>query len=120
VRIVIDLDGTICPIKTKDQSYAELAPLSGAVDRIRNLRSTGHCVIIVTARNMATCEGNLGKVMRNVGKITLDWLEQHNIEYDEIYFGKPNADVYIDDRAIRFSGWPDITETLLQREARTR
>jgi len=33
------------------------------------------------------------------------WLVRHDLEFDEIYFGKPHADVYIDNRAIRFSGW---------------
>ena len=120
MRIAIDLDGTICPIRQPHESYTDLKPLPGAVERIRELRAAGHYIIIVTARNMATCEANLGKVMKNVGKITLDWLEKHGVEYDEIYFGKPNAEVYVDDRAIRFTNWPEITDELLEREARTR
>ncbi|MEK6247899.1 MAG: hypothetical protein N2C12_06950 [Planctomycetales bacterium] len=120
MRIVIDLDGTICPIKNPEQSYADLVPLPGAAERIRDLREHGHCVVIQTARNMATCEANLGRVMRNIGKITLDWLEQYQIEYDEIFFGKPNASVYIDDRALRFDSWEQITDTRLEQEARAR
>ena len=120
MRIMIDLDGTICPIKRPDQSYADLEPLPGAVERMRELRATGHYIIILTARNMQTCQSNLGKVMKNVGKITLDWLDKYGIEYDEIYFGKPNAEVYIDDRSIRFSSWAEITDDLLEREARAR
>ena len=58
------------------------------------------------------------RLIRNVGKVTLDWLERHNVEYDEILFGKPNADVYIDDRAVRFEEWAHISDDLLQREAR--
>ena len=69
---------------------------------------------------MATCQSNLGKVMKNVGKTTLDWLEKYGVEYDEIYFGKPNAEVYIDDRAIRFHQWDEISEEMLKREARQR
>lgn len=117
MRIAIDLDGTICPIKQPGESYAALEPLTDAVERIRQLRTVGHYIIIVTARNMATCESNLGKVMKNVGKITLEWLDRHGIEYDEIYFGKPNAEVYIDDRAIRFVDWGQITDVLLEQKA---
>ena len=120
MRIGIDLDGTICPIKQPHQSYADLKPLPGAVERIRELRAAGHYIIIETARNMATRKGNLGQVMKHVGKITLDWLDKYGVEYDEIYFGKPNAEVYIDDRAIRFSNWQEITNELLEREARPR
>lgn len=120
MRIVIDLDGVICPIKKPTENYADLPVLPGACARLRELRAAGHYVIIVTARNMATCESNLGKVMKNVGRITLDWLERHGVEYDEVYFGKPNAEVYIDDRAIRFESWQGITDDLLAREARAR
>lgn len=119
-RIAIDLDGTICPIKDARTSYAVLEPLPGAVERIRELRGKGYYIIIVTARNMATCEGNVGKVMKNVGKLTLDWLAEHGVEYDEIHFGKPNAELYIDDRALRFSDWSEITESIVRREARSR
>jgi capsule biosynthesis phosphatase len=120
MRIAIDLDGTICPIKQADQTYADLEPLPHAAERIRELRKAGHYIIIQTARNMATCQSNLGRVMKNVGLITLEWLEKYGIEYDEIYFGKPNAHVYIDDRAHRFLNWETITESLLENEARDR
>lgn len=120
MRIAIDLDGTICPIKQPGQSYADLVPMPGAVRRIRELRVSGHYVIIQTARNMATCQSNLGKVMKNVGQITLEWLDRYGVEYDEIYFGKPNAEIYLDDRAIRFSTWAEITDQLLEEQARAR
>ncbi len=120
MRIVIDLDGTICPIKENGQSYEELKPLTGAVEKIREFKAAGHYVIIQTARNMATQESNLGKVMRNIGKITLDWLEKYQVPYDEIYFGKPNAHLYIDDRGFRFSSWSDLTPALLKELSKER
>ncbi|GAL83343.1 capsule biosynthesis phosphatase [Sporocytophaga myxococcoides] len=120
MRIVIDLDGTICPIKEKGESYADLKPFDGAKERIRELKDAGHYIIINTARNMATCESNVGKVMKNVGKITLDWLDEHGIVYDEIFFGKPNGHVYIDDRALRFSGWDTVTQPLINEIAKER
>ncbi len=113
MRIVIDLDGTICPIKEKDGSYQDLVPLEGAVERIKDLKKAGHYIIISTARNMATQESNLGKVIKNIGKVTLDWLDKYEVPYDEIYFGKPNAQVYIDDRALRFSDWDSISHSSL-------
>ena len=120
MRIALDLDGVICPVKTPEESYGSLEPLPGAVERIRELRREGHYIIITTARNMATCESNLGRVLRNVGQITLEWLERYGVEYDEIYFGKPNAEVYIDDRALRFSSWSHINGDLLVKEGRAR
>lgn len=117
MKIVIDLDGTICELKKAGQSYADLEPLPGAVERIRELRAAGHYIIIQSARNMATCESNLGKVIKNVGLITLEWLKKHEVEYDEMYFGKPNGNVYIDDRALRFATWHEINEQTLTKAA---
>jgi len=120
MRIAIDLDGTICSIKKPYQSYADLKPLPGAVELIKKLKRNNHYIIIVTARHMATCNSNMGVLIKKIAKITLDWLEKYDIEYDEIYFGKPNADIYIDDRAIRFNKWEEINEGLLETLARER
>ena len=49
---------------------------------------------------MRSTGGNIGKVNATIGKITFDILDKFNIPYDELYFGKPYADVYIDDLAI--------------------
>ena len=49
---------------------------------------------------MKTHKGNCGKILADIGKITFDTLEKLNIPFDEIYFGKPYADFYIDDLAV--------------------
>lgn len=110
MRICIDLDGTICEIKKPDESYADVKVKPGAKKRIDALKAAGHTIIINTARNMQSQGHNVGKVLKNVGKITLEWLEQNGIQYDEIFFGKPNADITIDDRVIRFEDWDSISE----------
>jgi capsule biosynthesis phosphatase len=120
MKIVIDLDGTICELKSPDQPYEDLKPMPGAVEKIAQMRSQGHYIIIQTARNMGSCESNLGKVMKNVGLVTLEWLKKYAIEYDEIYFGKPNGHVYIDDRALRYETWDGITADVLQKAAEER
>jgi capsule biosynthesis phosphatase len=108
VRICIDLDGVICQLRAPDQTYGELEPVPGAVERVRDLRAAGHYVIIQTARHMKTCEGNVGKVIARQGLVTLEWLDRHGVEYDELIFGKPHADVYVDDNALRFESWDEI------------
>ncbi len=82
------------------------------------LRESGHTIIIYTARNMKTQGHNVGKVLKNVGKITLDWLDRHGIVYDEIFFGKPNADITIDDRVIQFEDWSLLSEEILLEKAK--
>lgn len=107
-RICIDLDGVIAELKKEGQSYDTLKPVPGAIEKLKQLKANGHYIIINTARNMKTCSGNIGKVMTNVGLVTLEWLKEFEVPYDEIYFGKPWADIYIDDNAYRFSGWEKI------------
>jgi capsule biosynthesis phosphatase len=85
-----------------------LEPVPGAVEKLRLLKAAGHYIIICTARHMKTCQGNVGQVIARQGQVTLDWLARHGIEYDEIHFGKPHAQVYIDDNALRFSAWSQI------------
>ena len=108
--ICIDLDGVVASFKSDGQTYADVQPIPGAVEKLRNFRAHGHRIILYTARHMKTCEGNVGRVIAKVGGITLDWLSRHGIPYDEIYFGKPWADVYIDDNAFRVGSWDDISD----------
>lgn len=108
MRICIDLDGVVCKLKQPGQTYADLDPVPGAVERLRSLRQAGHYIILFTARHMKTCGANVGMVLARQGKMTLDWLERHGIEFDEIHFGKPHADVYLDDNAMRFESWGAI------------
>lgn len=120
MRICIDLDGTICELRRDGQDYADVAPKPGAKEMIDALRRSGHTIIVHTARNMETQGHNVGRVLRHVGKETLDWLERHGIAYDEIFFGKPNADITIDDRVVRFEDWSLLSEEILLQSARPR
>ena len=108
MRICIDLDGVICRLRLPGEQYADLEPVAGAVEKLRALKSAGHYIIIMTARHMKTCQGNVGQVVARQGQVTLDWLARHGIEYDEIHFGKPHAQVYLDDNGLRFTDWNAI------------
>lgn len=110
MRICIDIDGTICALRTDGQTYADVLPLPGAVAKLKTMRANGHTIILHTARHMGTCAGNVGLVLARQGKVLFDWLERHDVPFDEIYFGKPQADLYIDDNALRFEGdWSSIS-----------
>ena len=108
MRICIDLDGVICELRKGDQDYAKLNPVPGAKEKLNELRKNGHYIIIHTARRMKTHNGNTGKVVADIGSLTLEWLHRYEIPFDEIYFGKPWADIYIDDNGFRFEDWDSI------------
>jgi capsule biosynthesis phosphatase len=119
VRICLDVDGTLCELKSRHDDYASVRPLPHAAHVIRQLRAAGHYVILATARHMKTCGANVGLVVARQGPTLIEWLNRHGIEYDELWFGKPHADLYIDDNAMAFSGnWYAITaEDLVRRAA---
>ncbi len=109
MRICIDLDGVICQLRCDGaQAYSDLAPMLGAVEKINSLKEQGHYIIIYSARRMKTHQANLGAVIADIGFDTIEWLKKYNVAYDEIYFGKPWADIYIDDNAYRFDSWGQI------------
>lgn len=119
MRICLDVDGTLCELKSRGEDYATVRPLPHAAESIRQLREAGHYVILATARHMKTCGGNVGLVVAKQGGTLIEWLHRHGIEYDELWFGKPYADLYVDDRALAFQGnWYALGEKELWRRER--
>ncbi|MDX1838623.1 capsular biosynthesis protein [Legionella taurinensis] len=114
MRICIDIDGTICTLRQAHETYQDVQPLEGAAERIKALKDRGFYIILCTARHMKTCESNVGRVVAKEGLTLLEWLKNHGFVYDEIWFGKPYAQVYIDDRALQFKGsWQHIEDDLI-------
>ncbi len=99
-RICFDLDNTLVTFPTVRNDYASVKPIKKNIDFLKYLKSFGNTIIIYTARRMKTHNGNIGKINSDIGKITFQTLDNFNIPYDEIYFGKPYADIYIDDLAL--------------------
>lgn len=102
--IIIDIDGTICPIKKENENYSDLIPYKEMVDKIRELKQQGFKITLFTARSMRTYNGNIDLIIKNTKPVLVEWLKKWNIEYDEIIFGKPwpgPDGMYIDDRTLR-------------------
>ncbi len=108
-RICIDLDGTLCENKVEGETYLDVLPKPGAVAAVQAWKFAGHYIIIYSARNMVTHNNNLGRIIAHQSPIVVEWLKKHQIPYDELWFGKPLADFYIDDKAIEFTTWKQTT-----------
>ena len=98
LRVIFDLDNTIVTYPNIYKNYKSVSHINHIKKFIKYLRDNGNEVIIYTSRNMVTCNYNVGKVIKNVGLTTIESLQQMGIEYDELYFGKPYGDIYIDDK----------------------
>jgi len=108
MRIVFDLDGVICELKKPSESYGEVKPKLEVIKLMNELHNNGDHIIIHTGRHMRTCDGNVNEVIKKVGKITKEWLKKNNVKYDELIFGKPHADMYIDDLGVTFDSADEL------------
>ena len=104
ITFIVDIDGTLCPIKKKEEKYEDLIPYSEVVNKLIEYKNNGAYIVLFTARNMNSYDGKIGLINANTAKVLIKWLEKHNIPYDEIIYGKPwpgPYGFYVDDRSIR-------------------
>ncbi|GMV96812.1 MAG: HAD hydrolase family protein [Phycisphaerae bacterium] len=102
MRFVIDIDGTVLT-QQKPGEYHLATPLAGAVEAVNALYDAGHQVVFHTTRNY--------KYMRQ----TLESLTAFGFKFHHVCFGKPHGDIFIDDRALRFTDWGRMNEQIAQR-----
>lgn len=101
-QIVIDLDDTIT--MNDDSAYTDKPPNIEVIEMLKTYRARGFSIVISTARNMRTYEGNEGKIIANTVPVIIEWLAKHEVPYDEIRVGKPwcgTEGFYVDDKSIR-------------------
>lgn len=104
LKIIMDIDGTLCPVRKKDEKYEDLVPFSEILQQLKFYKKNGAYIVLFTSRNVNSYEGNIGLINANTAKILLGWLEKWEIPYDEIIYGKPwpgHNGFYVDDRSIR-------------------
>lgn len=102
--LVMDIDGTLCEIKSKEIEYIDVKPLDDMIKKLKQYKNKGFYIILYTSRQMRTHKANLGRINANTAKTLFEWLDKYDIPYDEIYFGKPwcgKNGFYVDDKAIR-------------------
>lgn len=121
--IVIDVDGTLTIDRVKEETYSDVAVKKEILNRLVQLKSEGYWIILSTSRNMRTYDGNIGQIIKHTAPVLIEWLERHNVPYDELHFGKPwcgEGGVYVDDRAIRPREFAELNfseiEALLEKD----
>lgn len=110
--IVMDIDNTFCE-KKGEKLYEELVPITEVVQQMKEYQQRGYRVILHTARQMNTYQGNIGLINKHTVPTLIEWLEKWQIPYDELHVGKPwcgKNGFYVDDRAIRPREFLSLTE----------
>lgn len=99
--ICVDLDGVITQGKHTYPNYSECEVNLVSVSALKHIKSLGHLIVIWTAR------------WDEDRSLTEKWLKDNGVYYDELIMNKPLADIYIDDRAMCFSGeWTAILSSI--------
>jgi SAM-dependent methyltransferase len=102
-----DIDGTLCTIT--EGAYEEAMPLGEVIDRINALHRAGNRVILFTARGTTTGI--------DWTELTREQLARWGVEYDELILGKPQADIYIDDRGLSTTEWERQSDSVFSSAA---
>jgi len=111
--VAVDFDGVIHKNSQgfhNGKIYDDL--IDGTVEGLEFLSEKYELVIYTCKANPSRplIEGKTGK------QLIKDWLIEKKIDhfFKEIYFEKPNAKFYIDDKAITFKSWNQIIKTFLE------
>lgn len=116
MKICVDMDGTICNNKLQNQDYYDVEPTYNAVLTLKKLKEKGYYIIIHTARGMRTYDNCEGKIIAAHAEKLSQWLKKWEIPFDELLFGKPHVDYFIDDKGYRFDNWDNAYKFLIEQE----
>ena len=94
MRLIFDIDGTIC---TQEEDYKNAKPIYEVIEKINRHYEDGDFIILQTARGTMTGI--------NWIDVTTKQLAEWGVKYDELHFGKPAGDIYIDDKAVNVLNW---------------
>jgi CMP-N,N'-diacetyllegionaminic acid synthase len=87
----VDIDETICRYEG-ERNYPDALPIEKNIEKINDLYDSGNTVVYWTARGTTT-----GIDWRDV---TERQFSKWGVKYHELKFGKPNYDLFIDDKNI--------------------
>jgi predicted phosphatase len=97
--IAVDFDGVIHDFKNPVKGRRMGAPIEGTQDALKRLRGLGWKIIIFS-------------VWGGEPKAIKDFMDYYKLPYDSITNIKPQADVYLDDKAVRFTNWKDVWSSI--------
>ena len=104
--ICFDIDNVIC--KTVNSHYKKSIPIKKNIKTINLLKKKGHYIKLFTARFMGRSKERKLYAKKKAYKITILQLKRWKVDYDEIIFGKPSYDLFIDDKSLFYKkNWSD-------------
>jgi len=109
-KYYFDLDNTLCI--TNGNDYKNSIPIKERIDYVNKLKLDGNTITIWTARG--------SKSGIDYKELTVNQLSDWNVIYDNLLLGKPDYDIYIDDKSFNVDSYfpvPTIENDLLHHSA---
>ena len=94
--IYIDIDETICNSPDKP-NYTTSTPIKENIAKANKLYDEGHIIVYWTARGTATGV--------DWTEVTKKQFKKWGVKYHSLKFGKPNYDIFIDDKNLNTNLW---------------
>lgn len=89
MRIVVDIDATLLYSMYRNENYIYKSRNKKLIKKLRKMKRRGYEIILETGRHWDHLE------------LTRKQLKKARVKYDTLIMGKPPADYYIDDKAIK-------------------
>ena len=103
MKYAFDTDNTL--VTTKGSDYENSKPIQHRIDSVNRLYDQGHTIILFTARGSAS-----GK---DYTQFTNDQMQRFGVKYHTLITGKPDADFFIDDKAMSPTEWDAVSSGIL-------
>jgi rfaE bifunctional protein nucleotidyltransferase chain/domain len=95
MRYAFDIDNTL--VKTNGSDYENSVPIQHRIDRVNRLFDEGHTIYLFTARGMSSG--------MDLYEFTVNQMREFGVKHHQLIMGKPNVDVFVDDKAISVNDW---------------
>ena len=95
---VFDIDGTICTNSYGD--YDNAKPHYQRIEKNNKLYDEGNTIIYHTARGMGRARNNVILSYKLFYEYTSAQLAKWGVKYHDLFMGKPQGDLYIDDKGV--------------------
>ena len=95
---IFDIDGTICNNTNSDYENAE--PFRDRIEKNNKLYDEGNTIIYHTARGMGRTKNNVILSYKLFYEYTSEQLAKWGVKYHDLFMGKPNGGIYIDDKGV--------------------
>lgn len=100
MKYAFDIDNTL--VYTIGGDYEKSTPIYSRIESVNRLYDAGHTIYLFTARGSSS-----GKDWK---RFTEEQMHKFGVKYHQLIMGKPDVDVFVDDKAISVQNWDKMNQ----------